>query len=381
MCNKTTKMTHTKKKKRMWIALLLIGLVVIGVSLFIHQASFGHTPTGARLERVLQSPNYRSGKFRNLSVTPQLTGDKGFVGILMGFLFSKTERLTPKNGIPSMKTDLLSLSKSDDVLVWFGHSSYYIQIDGKSMLVDPVFSPAASPFKFINKAFRGTNRYKADDIPPVDFLVITHDHWDHLDYPTVMQLKPKVRRIICPLGVGEHLEGWGFGTDNIVEPDWNDEAPLGEGFEIFCLPARHFSGRGPKPNQSLWASFLMRTPTFSIYIGGDGGYDTHFAAIGERFGGVDLAVLENGQYNNDWKYIHMMPEQAYQAAKDLKAKRLFPVHSSKFAQARHPWDEPLKRIAALQDSTGIPLMTPMIGQRVNLKDSIQTFDAWWVGIE
>lgn len=352
----------------MLIAISIIGILIIAVTIFLNLPRFGKTPSDGRMERVKSSANYRDGKFQNQSYTIQLTGDKNIFLTGLDFLFGKKERLTPSVALPAIKTSLLDLNINSDILVWFGHSSYFMQIDGKRILVDPVFSDA-SPVSFINKPFKGTDIYKSADMPDIDYLFISHDHWDHLDYNTVMELKNRTDKIICALGVGEHFEHWGFDKDRIIELDWNESASLNEGFSLYCLPARHFSGRGLSPNQSLWASFLLQAPTMNIYIGGDSGYDAHFAKIGEQFGEIDLAILENGQYNQDWKYIHMMPEEVIQAAKDLRAKALLPVHSSKFALGYHPWDEPLKRITEANRNENIRLQTPMIGEIVNIKDT------------
>src|SRR5690606_10370642 len=155
-----------------------------------------------------------------------------------------------------------------------------------------------------------------------------------------------------------------------IEKDWYETVSLDSSFTIHTMPARHFSGRGFRRNQSLWMSLVLETPSRRIYIGGDSGYDSHFAAIGERFGKIDLAILENGQYDKSWKYIHLMPEEVVQSAKDLQADRLFAVHSSKFALGNHPWDEPLLRVSALAEQHGVDLITPMIGQKVDLTDTV-----------
>ncbi|MBD8387257.1 MBL fold metallo-hydrolase [Dysgonomonas sp. BGC7] len=365
----------------MIITLSILGILAIAIIVFLNQANFGSTPTGERKERVQNSPNYRDGKFQNLSETPQLTGDKGMMGMMYDFLFGDYKRVTPIGEIPSVKTDLLSLDRKQDMLVWFGHSSYFIQIDGKRILVDPVLDGAASPVSFVNKPFKGSDLYKTSDIPDVDYLFISHDHWDHLDYGSVMALKDKVGKIVCGLGVGEHFEKWGFDKSKIIELDWEENAALEDNFMVYCLPSRHFSGRGLSPNQSLWASFLLQAPSMKIYIGGDSGYDTHFERIGTQFDEIDLAILENGQYGSGWKFIHMMPDQVVQAVKDLNAKILLPVHSSKFKLANHPWDEPLIEVTRIAEEKNQQTITPMIGEVVNLKDNTQVFSKWWVGIE
>jgi len=362
-----------------FIVLFVLAFFAIVVFIYMQLPRFGQLPRGERLRLIQQSPNFKDGIFQNLSPTPQLAEDARFSEIFRDMLFSKNRK--PPGKIPSVKTDLKSLVPNEDVLVWFGHSSYFMQIDGKKILVDPVFSGHASPFFFSVKAFPGTDIYSPDDFPEIDYLFITHDHWDHLDYKTIRKLKPKIRKVITGLGTGEHLERWGFNKSLILESDWFQEFSPEDGFSVTTTPARHFSGRGFRHKRTLWVSFVLQTPSYKLFIGGDGGYDNHFAEIGKKFGSFDLAILENGQYNKNWKYIHMMPEQVLQAAKDLKAKRLFPVHSSKFALANHAWDEPLKRITELNQKSEIQLATPKIGEKVNLNDFTQTFEKWWEKVD
>lgn len=369
-----------KLKKIMWIILSFIVVLILSVLIFINQSDFGKISHGKRLERVKSSPNYRDGKFQNEHETPQITSDKGIVSSTINFLFGKKERLHPEAALPSAKTNLWELNKEDDLLVWFGHSSYLLQIDGIRILVDPTLSGAASPVSFVNKPFLGTDVYKPEDIPEIDYLIISHDHWDHLDYKTIMELKNRTGKVVCSLGVGEHFEYWGFDKNKIIELDWNENAKPSDKLNIYCLPARHFSGRGLSPNQSLWASFLIETASRKIYIGGDSGYDTHYKDIGKQFGDIDLAILENGQYDKDWKYIHMLPEQIVSAFKDLNAKKLFTVHHSKYALGNHPWDEPLRNISAFAEEDSINLIQPMIGEVVHLNDTIYTVNKWWEGI-
>lgn len=359
-----------------------VTLIISSIAvLTLKQAKFGKMPSGERLARILKSPNFNNGSFQNQSITPVMAEDASYLSVGKDFLFGKKQRVTPVDVIPSTKTDLLELDKSKDILVWFGHSSYFMQIDGKRILVDPVFSGNASPFSFAVKAFKGTDRYTTDDIPDIDYLFISHDHWDHLDYETILRLRPRIRKVICAIGVGEDFEYWGFDKNSIFEIDWNDECNLDSGFVVNATSARHFSGRGFKRNQTLWTSFVLRTPTMNIFIGGDGGYDKHFAEIGKTFGPFDLAILENGQYDKNWKYIHLLPDDLVKAFKDLNARRLFTVHSSKFALGNHPWNEPLVKITAKSKVHNIALITPMIGEQVNLKDNNQEFAEWWQGIE
>lgn len=352
----------------------------MSATILLKQPQFGKLPSGERLERIKKSPNYRNGAFQNQSPTPDLTDGATYFSVSKEFFFGRNKRATPTDSIPSTKTDLLHLDPNQDVLVWFGHSSYFMQISGKRFLVDPVLSGAASPVSFTTKAFKGTDRYTPDDLPEIDYLLISHDHYDHLDYKTILKLKSKVKTVVCALGTGEHLEYWGYDPAKILEKDWHEEIKLDNGFTVHTVPARHFSGRGLKRNQALWTSYVLQTPTQKLFIGGDSGYDKHFAEIGEKFGPFDLVILENGQYNKSWKYIHMLPGEILQAAQDLKAKRIFPVHSGKFALGLHAWDEPLKLLMEDNKTENLKIITPIIGEQVNLQDTTQQFSQWWLGV-
>ena len=359
---------------------LVLGFTLL-VFAFMQQKKFGKQPVGERLEQIKKSPNYKNGAFQNRSHTPPLTDGATYYSVLKDFMFAEKKGTKPTGKIPSVKTNLLQLNSKEDVLVWFGHSSYFIQIDGKKILVDPVLSGAASPLSFTTRSFNGTDIYTTDDFPEIDYLFITHDHWDHMDHKTILKLKPKIKKIICGLGTGQHLELWGFNKNIIIEKDWDEEIILGEGFIVNTVPARHFSGRTFTRNKAIWLSFVFQTPTLKLFLGGDSGYDNHFAEIGEKFGEFDLVILENGQYNKNWKHIHMMPNEVLQASKELKAKKLFPVHSSKFSLSLHRWDDPLKSITELNKTEKLHLITPMIGEKVNLKDNAQQFSEWWNIVE
>lgn len=361
----------------MIIFIVIILVMVLVLYLFLQRTPFGKLPSGQRLERIKQSPNYKNGTFQNLSHTPNFTNGANYYTVLKKFFFEKKERRYPADIIPAVKTDLHRLNRHDDVLVWFGHSSYFMQVDGKRILVDPVLSGSASPLAYGTKAFKGADVYSTDDIPAIDYLFISHDHWDHLDYRTLKKLQPNINTIIGGLGVGAHLERWGFDPAIIHELDWNDTLSLEDGFTVHATPARHFSGRGLARNKALWLSFVLHTPAHKLFLGGDSGYDNHFAEIGRRFGEFDLAILENGQYDKSWSHIHLMPGEMLQAAKDLKAKRIFPVHSSKFALGNHAWDEPLNLVTHNNESANLAIITPMIGEAVNLKDNTQQFTQWW----
>lgn len=359
------------------VILIILALVVAGVFVFLQQPQFGRKPTGERKERISKSPNFRDGKFQNQSVTPDLVEGVSYVRLMKEFFFDKSARNTPTDSIPNTYTGLKTLSPDENVLIWFGHSSYFIQIDGKKFLVDPVFSGAASPVRLTTPSFKGSDAYSVGDIPSLDHLIISHDHWDHLDYKTVTQIKDRVRTVVTGLGTGEHLEYWGYNPSLITELDWNEAIDLGDGFSIKAAPARHFSGRGLIRNQALWVSFILTTPKHKIYIGGDSGYDKHFKTIGDEEGPFDLVILECGQYNEYWRYIHMLPEETAQAAVDLKAKHLLPVHWSKFSLALHDWDEPITKVIEEATRLNLPVVHPMIGEKLDF-DSLRESKKWWL---
>ncbi|WP_236778407.1 MBL fold metallo-hydrolase [Pseudalgibacter alginicilyticus] len=367
-------------KKIMIVTLLIIAILGIGTYIFLNTERFGKHPSGEHLMRIEQSPNYKNGSFQNVNETPMLTEGVGYTKVLYEFLFSSKPK-EPTRALPSIKTDLKALKADENVLVWMGHSTYFMQIDGKKILVDPVLSGNASPLSFTTKAYEGTDIYTTDDIPEIDFLFISHDHWDHMDYKTLKQLNPKIKKVITGLGNGAHLEHWGFNPEKIFEGDWYDAFSFEDGFQVHVTPARHFSGRGLTRGKTLWASFVLKTPNATIYIGGDSGYDTHFKEIGKKFGPFDLAILENGQYDKKWKYIHMLPGEPLKAGNDLNTKTILPVHSGKFRLANHDWDEPLTSITEEKNQKNIRILTPMIGENVNLKDPLQQFKPWWKSLK
>jgi L-ascorbate metabolism protein UlaG (beta-lactamase superfamily) len=360
--------------------LSVLGLITLVTLLFLNQASFGKAPSGDRLKRIQQSPNHRDGSFQNQSFTPTFAEDVSKWEMISDGIFKISKRKTPSISLPSVKTNLHQLDPKKDALVWFGHSSYFMQIDGKKILVDPVFSGNASPVSFMISSFKGSDIYTPEDMPDIDYLIITHDHWDHMDYQALLKLKPKAKKVIAGIGNGSNLEYWGFDPKKIVELDWFEQSVPDSGFTVTATPGRHFTGRTPKRNQTIWCSLVLQTPSKKIFIGGDSGYDTHFARIGTEYGPFDLALLECGQYNKSWKYIHMMPEQTIQAAIDLHAKILMPVHWGKFALSLHAWDEPILRVTKEAHRLNVPIIHPMIGEVVDL-DHFGPTPEWWTGID
>ena len=367
--------------KQQMTALLIIALLIAAVLLFMQHPKFGKKPSGSRLTKIQNAVNYKDGQFRNQSHTPDLAEGASYYKVFKEFFFEKSKRSKPAKPLPTQKVDLKNLDPAENVIVWFGHSSYFIQADGRTMLVDPVFSGSASPIPATTRAYPGSDVYSVEDFPAIDYLFITHDHWDHLDYQTVLKLKPKVGKVITGLGTAQHLEYWGYNPAIIEELNWNEAAVIDNGFTVHAVPGRHFSGRSVKRNQAVWAAFVLQTPSLKLFLGGDSGYDHHFKTIGQEHGPFDLALLECGQYNAYWKYIHMMPEEVVTAAKELGAKRLMPVHFAKFSLSLHAWDEPIIRVTAEAEKQGMPMVTPMIGEKLNLNDTEKVFEKWWIGLE
>lgn len=348
-----------------------------GIWAFLHQTKFGALPEGEALERILASPHYADGVFHNALPTPILTDNSSFAGALLRSLVTKRVNPVPPGPVPSQRVSLSSLDRSRDTVVWLGHSSFFIQLASQRILIDPVFSPYAAPFSFSTRAFAGATPYSPGDMPDIDCVLISHDHWDHLDYPTMMALKPKIRNILCGLGVGAHFRRWGFSDSVIHEADWDGALPLDARTRIHVTNARHYSGRSLTRDKALWAGFFLESPTRTIFFSGDSGYGPHFAGLGKHFGTVDLALLDCGQYNEGWRHTHMTPEEAAQAADDMGARHLLPAHIGKFALAYHPWDEPFRRIAAASQNRGFRLLTPVIGEVVNMTDPISEYPRWW----
>lgn len=326
-------------------------------------------------ERIQQSQNFRNGSFQNLSVTPMKPEDVTYFTMLREVL-KRPADVRPPGPMPTVRTDLKALYSEKPVVTWFGHSSYLIHVKGFNILVDPVFSGSASPMSFMVKAFPGADAYTPVDMPEIDLMIITHNHYDHLDKKTLAQLKPHTKRIYTSLGVGYDLQRCVATGNNVTEMDWWETREIAKDITLTATPARHFSGRGIKRGGSLWSSFVLEIFGYKIFIGGDSGYDTHFKAIGDKFGPFDLVILECGQYNDYWPFIHMNPEETVQAAIDLQAKALLPVHWGKFVLAMHAWNDSPKRVTTAGAQRGLLVTTPRIGEPVTVGAHYPQ-EHWW----
>ena len=362
----------------MFWTLGLLAVLILALLAYLQHPKFGQLPDERHKLTFQNSPNYQQNAFRNQIDTPLFATDQSFIRVLLQNLRSMGSQLGPQTALPSDPAGLRSLKPTQDALIWLGHSSFFIQMAGKRILVDPVFSPNAAPIPRVVSAYAGTTPFNVQDFGEIDYLLITHDHWDHLDYETLRAFQPNVDQVIAPLGIGAYLKGWGYGSIQITEGDWYDRFTLADTLTVHLVPARHYSGRSLERRQTLWGGFVLESPNYRVLISGDTGYGPHFKEIAKRYGNFDLVALDQGQYDPRWPYIHMTPEQALVAAQELGAKRLLPAHVGKYTLAKHPWMEPFNRIAELTRDSDILLTTPLIGEVVALEqDSQQTFTYWW----
>ncbi|MBC7652986.1 MAG: MBL fold metallo-hydrolase [Oligoflexus sp.] len=350
---------------------LIIAIIAFFILTFLNSAVFG---AEQNKEQFRNLPNFSDGVFKNESATEFMSKDGSFLKILKEWI-NKPKDNKPKNIIPIVKTDLINFNPGSELkMIWFGHSSYLIYIEGKKILVDPVFN-IASPISIMGKPFQMSYDYSAQDFPEIDILLITHDHYDHLDYQFFKSILSKIKQIVTSKDVEAHLKLWGATENQITSLNWNESSSVGN-FNFICLPARHFSGRKFKRSTTLWSSFALKTENYNLYLGGDSGFDTHFEKIGNQYGPFDLAILECGQYGKYWPFIHMTPEETVKASKLLKAKVLMPVHWAKFALSTHSWTEPIERAVLEAKKENVSILTPQIGEPFGLSEN-QNFSKWW----
>lgn len=359
------------------ITQIIVALLILIILFFIYEISksFGSFNLKKHLNNgsLPNSIHYKNGVFHNVVPVKQMKDGIGFKDVFKKLINGKPPRAVPTQPIPNKPISEIDLSF--DQFIWFGHSSYLLVLDGKTFLIDPVFSKSVSPLGIGIGSFKMQYQYSTQDLPPIDYLIITHDHWDHLDYRTVKALKPKVKHILTGLGIGAHLIKWGFTKNIISELDWWNEIQLGE-YKITSTPAQHFAGRGLIRNNTLWSSFIVESSNQTIYIGGDSGYGPHFKEIGQKFN-IDWALLENGQYDPYWPYIHMNPHECILAGNDLQTKFAIPIHNSKFALAFHDWDAPMRNLLDFQHEASFQLVLPQIGEIVHLNKPANHHSNWW----
>ena len=364
-----------------WTPLILITLFILFIFMFTQLSpQFGKDPSPEQKEHFEKLLHYQDGKFQNLVPT---TMDMDFwkaIRMLPKF-FQSNPNSRPDFEIPVLKVDSLDLVefKEPARLVWFGHSAFLLQIDGKNILLDPMFGDVPAPHPLLGKKrYSSELPIEVEKLPVIDLVLFSHDHYDHLDYGSVQKLKEKTKQFLTPLGVGSHLLHWGVEKEKITELDWWEETTV-DGLFLAFTPSRHFSGRGLNNRFStLWGSWVIQGLQEKIYFSGDSGYGGHFQKIGEKYGPFDFAMLECGQYNENWKEIHMMPEETAQAGVDLGAKTIMPIHWGAFTLAMHSWTDPVERVLIKAEQLDIPVFIPKIGEFFEVEPEMQIKEWWWI---
>lgn len=362
------------------IFLILTALLILGIMAFIKSSpQFGATPAGKHLEKITVSENYRDGTFANQITTSMDMNFKSGIEVMYQFFF-EGQRRTPNNPLPVKFDEHVIIRNKDSAkITWYGHSAILLEMDGKKILLDPMLGNASSPVPFLSKRFSYQKPINLEMLPEIDAVILSHDHYDHLDHYSIVKLKDRVTHFYTPLGVGSHLKKWGVTETKITELDWWQTAAL-EDINMIAAPARHFSGRGlTDRNKTQWASWIIIGSKEKIYFSGDSGYGPHFKEIGNRFGPFDFAMMECGQYNERWEAIHMLPEQTLKASQDIKAKRMMPIHWSAFNLSLHSWTEPVERATRAAKNYNIEIITPYIGQRF-LPSMNEEYIKWWEGL-
>ena len=299
--------------------------------------------------------------------------------------FSKNKAITrPAEHLPAYQVDLFNLFNEDHhsfYISWLGHSTIIMQFEGKKILIDPVLVNNISPFPLIKiKRYQATAPLKTDDLPIIDAVFISHNHYDHLDKQTIKKLKDKTHIFIVPEGVGKYLKKWGIEKSKIKEVSWWDEGEIysdQKKMTFVCTPARHFSGRGIYSiNNSLWASFVFIGENNRVFYSGDSSYNYHFKQIGHHYGPFNLSIMECGQYNEAWSESHLFPEETVRAHIDLKSDFLLPVHWGSFTLSKHDWWEPIERVSKVAIKKNVNIITPKVGEVIYLKKNTYTTE-WW----
>lgn len=375
------------KKAFKMIGLAIVGLilvmVLVGVVFMYTSPQFGKSATKTQLVEYSKSKNFKEGVFENIGgVQMRSYSFREYISMIFKFL-SKQPNAIPKGFLPVQKVDSTSIANYEykkPKIIWFGHSAVLLQIEGKNILLDPMFGDVPAPNDLLGSArFNRTLPIAIEQLPHIDAVIISHDHYDHLDYGSIIKLKSKVTAFYTPLGVGNHLASWGIAKDKITELDWWQEITF-ENLKFVCTPSQHFSGRGLTDRAAtLWSSWIIQSHKDNIYFSGDSGYGEHFKQIGEKYGPFDFAMMECGQYNEMWTEIHMMPEQTIQASKDLQAKLIMPIHWGSFKLAMHPWDDPILRATQSAKELNVSITTPEIGEELIIGDEYPT-TTWWKGI-
>lgn len=354
---------------------------LIGIFVLLGCSSVGTSPNKNDKKGFVKSEqfNSKSGIFENVRVDfmKKANEDMKIWEALKTFVKGGKDD-TPKEKMAQMKPNLKAfLEPSEEIKsIWFGHSTFLLNMNGQIVLVDPVFSEYAAPVSLTAKRFQAPV-LELNELPKIDYIVISHDHYDHLDMDSIKFFKKSTTKFITPLGVGSHLVGWGISREKIIEKDWWESVDFGK-IRFTATPAQHFSGRGLfDKDHTLWASWVIEANAKKVYFSGDSGYDSHFKEIGGKLGPFDVAYIESGQYNKLWPTVHMSPEEGVKAFKDLKAKKYFPVHWGMFKLSNHAWYEPVEKLYKSSKEEDFELLAPKIGQVISMNEK-HIVEEWWV---
>lgn len=371
-------------KKHRIVRVLIRILIVIIVILFAafmflkFCPAFGGTASKEdKLDYKERAANYSDGKFRNEGDFSILKNANGAIDNAIS-----TKGSTPNEEIPIVEPTYLDESSSADFSVtWFGHSTLLIQMNGMNILIDPMFSEYASPVQLVGSKRFSTPLVSLDELPDIDVVLISHDHYDHLDYNTIMDIDDKVTSYVVPLGVENHLERWGIASDRIQNMAWWEEIEV-NGLTIGCTPAKHYSGRSLTDQYAtLWASWVLKDDDFQVFESGDTGFGNQFEEIHNKYGDFNFVLLDCAQYDVRWPDVHMNPEEAYKAAQILNSAVAMPIHWAAFQLANHPWDDPAERFVRASEGGNIPVVTPMIGETMKLNEYMKYRNLWWRNVD
>ena len=321
-----------KRKAKIFSTMVLFFIVIILLSA---TAFLNLSPQVGGDPGSYDSPNYYDGKFNNLNETSVSTGS--FFGTLLDYMVGDDDR-QPDVVLPTKEYQNMPLNQSDVSITWFGHSTILIQSHNTTILMDPILGDGElDPLIFGPSPFAYEHTYGIEDLPQVDYVFISHDHYDHLDMGTIQSLAGA--EFFVPLGVKSHLTTWDIPSESVIEFDWYDEYNVSSELFIALTPSQHFSGRGLSGDNTLWGSWVLEFNGHKIFFSGDSGYSDEYAKIGEKYGPFDIAIIEAGQYNEAWSSIHMFPEQSVQASIDLEASTILPIHNTKYVLSLHLWRE------------------------------------------
>ena len=356
--------------KILLILMIIAATVILIVLLFLwFYPSVGELPDAEQRRMFSQRTSlYYDSRFHNENEVPLMTG-KGY---------PSSSKKKPQKMIKAETPDLITDATNDDLtFTWIGHSSFLLQLGTINILADPVLSEMSSPVSFAGSRRFSELPVKTGELPEINVLLLSHDHYDHMDYKTIRDISSRVGVFIVPLGVDSILRGWGIENERIVALDWWENTEV-DGTVITLTPSQHYTGRNPlKSNSTYWGGYYLDNGTHKVYYTGDGGYYDVFGRVKERLGAPDLMIAECGQYDPAWSGIHMFPEETVQAAVDVNTKWLIPVHWGTFCICNHAWDDPIIRVTAKSTEMGVNIATPRIGQTVDYERIDSFNEPWW----